>query len=101
MLTRRHPCHRSGFEWLSYSMACFSITAFSPFAPRPLPLTITARTLLFLLSPPFLFLLAEFCPMFPRALTGHQWYHTRFGIQGDGKGGRYPRDRKAVIPFVI
>ncbi|CAO1614153.1 unnamed protein product [Jaminaea pallidilutea] len=91
------------FEWLSYSIAALSVTALSPLSPSSstLPITPSARLVLILTSPPFLFLLAEFCPMFPRAIEGHRWYHSRFGVEGDGKGGKYPRDRKAIFPGLL
>lgn len=66
-----------------------------------LPLTLQARLILFATSPPFLFLLAEFCPMLPRAISGHRWYHDKFGTEGDGKGGKYPKERWAVIPGLV
>ncbi|KAF9473778.1 hypothetical protein BDN70DRAFT_885548 [Pholiota conissans] len=46
------------------------------------------------LSPPWIFLLSEFLLMVPRAYKGHRWYHDKFGDS-------YPKDRKAVIPFVL
>lgn len=46
------------------------------------------------LSPPWIFLLNEIVLMFPRAYKGHLWYKSRFG-------DRYPRERKAVVPFVL
>lgn len=93
----------SGFEWLSYALAAVSVTALSPLSPlsATLPLNNAARAILFLTSPPFLFLLAEFCPMFPRALKGHEWYREKFGVEGDGKGGRYPKSRKAIFPGLL
>ncbi|KNC76856.1 hypothetical protein SARC_10663 [Sphaeroforma arctica JP610] len=33
------------------------------------------------------------CNIFPRALAHHKWYQSKFGI-------KYPKRRKAVIPFV-
>ncbi|TFK27565.1 3-oxo-5-alpha-steroid 4-dehydrogenase 1 [Coprinopsis marcescibilis] len=43
---------------------------------------------------PWIFLIAEVAVMFPRAYKGHLWYKEHFGE-------RYPKNRKAVIPFVI
>lgn len=93
-----------GFEWLSYSILTFALSQVSPAAiAASATCTVPPITtlVLYLTSPPFLFLLAEFSAMFPRALKGHEWYHDKFGVQGDGKGGKYPKDRKAVIPFVL
>ena len=46
------------------------------------------------LSPPWIFLISEIVLMLPRAYRGHQWYKSKFGDS-------YPRQRKAVIPFVL
>jgi 3-oxo-5-alpha-steroid 4-dehydrogenase 1 len=46
------------------------------------------------LTPPWIFLINEIVLMLPRAVKGHQWYHERFGQT-------FPRDRKAVIPFLL
>ncbi|KAG8824259.1 hypothetical protein FRC19_002142 [Serendipita sp. 401] len=43
-------------------------------------------------TPPWMFVVAEIMVMAPRAYKGHQWYHQKFP--------EYPKDRKAVIPFV-
>jgi len=45
------------------------------------------------LSPPWLFFLAEVFLMMPRALRGHEWYKERFPD--------YPKERRAVIPWLI
>lgn len=44
-------------------------------------------------TPPWLFVVNEVALMLPRALSGHRWYHEKFND--------YPRDRKAIIPFVL
>ena len=46
------------------------------------------------LSPPWIFLFSEFLLMLPRAYRGHQWYKSKFGTS-------YPKERRAVIPFVL
>lgn len=46
------------------------------------------------LSPPWIFLITEFLLMVPRAYKGHKWYHSKFK-------DTYPKDRKAVIPFIL
>lgn len=43
---------------------------------------------------PWAFLLAEVFLMLPRAMRGHWWYHEKFGES-------YPKERKAVIPFLL
>ncbi|KZS88278.1 hypothetical protein SISNIDRAFT_476046 [Sistotremastrum niveocremeum HHB9708] len=45
------------------------------------------------LTPPWLFFFAEVWTMFPRAVSGHRWYHKKFDD--------YPKDRKIIIPFVL
>lgn len=92
-----------GGEWLSFAVAASAVTAISPWNPASssLPLTASARAVISLTSPPFLFLLVEFIPMFSRALQGHAWYRAKFGVEGDGKGGRYPKNRRAIIPGLL
>ncbi|CAA7262803.1 unnamed protein product [Cyclocybe aegerita] len=46
------------------------------------------------LSPPWIFLANEIVLMLPRAYRGHQWYQNKFG-------DAYPKNRKAVVPFVF
>ncbi|XP_006462873.1 hypothetical protein AGABI2DRAFT_224531 [Agaricus bisporus var. bisporus H97] len=46
------------------------------------------------LSPPWIFVLSEIVLMLPRAYKGHLWYKSKFGDS-------YPRERKAVVPFVL
>jgi 3-oxo-5-alpha-steroid 4-dehydrogenase 1 len=65
------------FEWLGFAIAA---------APFPgLQLTNAA--------PPWLFFLSEIFLMAPRAVQGHAWYHKKFK--------NYPKERKAVVPFVL
>jgi 3-oxo-5-alpha-steroid 4-dehydrogenase 1 len=45
-------------------------------------------------SPPWVFLFVEIATMVPRAVRGHRWYHERFR-------GSYPRERRAVIPWLL
>ena len=45
-------------------------------------------------NPPWIFLFAEITAMVPRAVRGHRWYHDRFK-------GSYPRERRAVIPWLL
>jgi 3-oxo-5-alpha-steroid 4-dehydrogenase 1 len=46
------------------------------------------------LTPPYIFLISEIFLMLPRAYRGHQWYKSRFGEL-------YPKERKAVVPFLL
>lgn len=46
------------------------------------------------LAPPFIFFICEILLMLPRAYNGHKWYKKTFGDS-------YPKERKAVIPFVL
>ncbi|KAH9962232.1 3-oxo-5-alpha-steroid 4-dehydrogenase-domain-containing protein [Russula dissimulans] len=45
-------------------------------------------------SPPWAFFLVEIATMLPRAVRGHRWYHERFKDS-------YPRERRAVIPWLL
>ena len=46
-------------------------------------------------SPPaFLFLIWTIANLLPRALANHRWYKTKFPNE-------YPKNRKAIIPFII
>lgn len=90
-----------GLEWSSFALAALSQSPLSPLSSRNLPLTTLGRLSLLFTSPPLLFPILEVAVMLPRAVKGHQWYQSKFGVQGDGKGGRYPKERKAVIPYLI
>jgi len=46
-----------------------------------------------LLSPGWMFVLAEITSMLPRAIKGHEWYKEKFG-------DKYP-ERKVVIPGLL
>ncbi|CDO78198.1 hypothetical protein BN946_scf184974.g6 [Trametes cinnabarina] len=69
-------------EWLGFAFAASPAPSFSSFAAY----FTTA-------SPPWLFFFSEVFLMLPRAWKGHQWYRNRFPD--------YPKERKAVIPFVL
>ena len=43
---------------------------------------------------PWIFVISEVVLMLPRAWKGHLWYHQKFR-------GEYPKERKAVIPFLF
>jgi 3-oxo-5-alpha-steroid 4-dehydrogenase 1 len=44
-------------------------------------------------TPPWMFVVAEVMVMLPRAYKGHQWYKQKFPD--------YPKERKAIIPYVL
>ncbi|KAL6305194.1 3-oxo-5-alpha-steroid 4-dehydrogenase-domain-containing protein [Sparassis latifolia] len=69
-------------EWLGFALAA-----------APLPSFASGTALMATLSPPYLFFLSELSVMLPRAYRGHQWYRSRFPD--------YPKERKAVIPFLF
>jgi 3-oxo-5-alpha-steroid 4-dehydrogenase 1 len=91
----------TGLEWFFFALAALSQTTLSPLSSSSLPLTTLGRWSLLLTAPPLLFPIMEVCVMLPRAVNGHQWYKTKFGVEGDGKGGRYPKSRKAIIPYLL
>ncbi len=41
----------------------------------------------------WIFVFATFANLFPRAITHHMWYKLKFD--------NYPKERKALIPFII
>jgi hypothetical protein len=52
-----------------------------------------------LLTPPYMFLLAELSAMYPRAIRGVGWYKERFGAAWDNSGRR--GGRWVAIPGVL
>ena len=97
-------------EWLGFAIAAsplpftldtISTTSISSFFPLLLDPEFYTRIIkdpgyLFApnLSPPWIFFISEVLLMLPRAYRGHQWYKSKFGES-------YPRQRRAVIPFVL
>ncbi|KIM82634.1 hypothetical protein PILCRDRAFT_7975, partial [Piloderma croceum F 1598] len=71
-------------EWLGFALAA---------APLPYPLNPSSPPTI-AIAPPWIFFLGEVLLMAPRALKGHRWYKEKFGE-------RYPRERRAVVPFLI
>lgn len=69
-------------EWLAFALAA-----------APVPSFTSVAALLATTQPPYVFLSSEFFLMIPRAWKGHRWYKQRFPD--------YPKERKAVIPFLI
>ncbi|KAK7691767.1 hypothetical protein QCA50_005168 [Cerrena zonata] len=69
-------------EWLGFALAA-----------SPLPSFTSLDAFFMTVSPPFLFFMSEIFLMIPRAYRGHKWYHTKFP--------HYPKERKAVVPFLF
>ncbi|KAH7927445.1 hypothetical protein BV22DRAFT_1118239 [Leucogyrophana mollusca] len=69
-------------EWFGFAVAA---------APVP-PLT-SLGAVMDSVQPPWLFFWSEVLLMIARAYKGHKWYHQRFP--------EYPKERKAVVPFVF
>jgi len=90
-------------EWFGFALASCPlpllppipiISSLLPHSLHPLTGTFTWPLFLSTLSPPWIFFLAEVFLMFPRAINGHAWYRQKFGAG-------YPRERRAVIPWLI
>ncbi|PWY96876.1 hypothetical protein BCV70DRAFT_102539, partial [Testicularia cyperi] len=76
------------FEWFSFAFAALhSLPIFAHLAAKD-------RFATALSTPPFLFPFVLVCLMAPRAINGHAWYKNTFG-------DRFPRQRKALIPFIF
>ncbi|KAG6908164.1 hypothetical protein DXG01_005864 [Tephrocybe rancida] len=88
-------------EWAGFALAA-SPPPLSSLSSAPVSIFEALRTALKtpaasfapLLTPPYVFLLNEVVLMLPRAIRGHRWYRTRFGVA-------YPPERRAVIPFLV
>jgi 3-oxo-5-alpha-steroid 4-dehydrogenase 1 len=87
------------FEWLGFALAAAPLPSPS-LAIKTLHLGSQSSFLSLLLatvpptfSHPYIFLIATLLPMVPRAYRGHRWYHRRFP--------EYPKQRKAILPFVL
>jgi 3-oxo-5-alpha-steroid 4-dehydrogenase 1 len=65
-------------EWLGFALAA---------APIPTLTSVSS------FQPPWIFVVSEVLLMLPRAYRGHKWYRSRFPD--------YPKERKAVIPFLF
>ncbi|KAF9046140.1 3-oxo-5-alpha-steroid 4-dehydrogenase-domain-containing protein [Panaeolus papilionaceus] len=72
---------------LSSLSALFSLQTYTDITNTPAQLFAPS------LSPPWIFFITEILLMLPRAYRGHQWYHKTFPA--------YPKERKAVIPFLL
>ncbi|GJE91426.1 3-oxo-5-alpha-steroid 4-dehydrogenase-domain-containing protein [Phanerochaete sordida] len=69
-------------EWLGFALAA-----------SPVPSFTSVSAFLASATPPFVFFITEVLLMLPRAYRGHKWYHSKFPD--------YPKERKAVIPFLF
>jgi len=93
-------------EWFGFALAAAPLPiepSWSALANAAAGISLTnLKTILFssprgfapTLTPPYLFFYAEVLTMLPRAYNGHKWYKQRFGES-------YPKERKAVIPFLL
>jgi 3-oxo-5-alpha-steroid 4-dehydrogenase 1 len=92
-------------EWLGFALAASPVPNFA-LLPDAKLLLMTARGAQFgetsrllapfvdSISPPWVFLFLEIATMTPRAIRGHRWYHERFKES-------YPRERRAIIPWLL
>ena len=90
------------FEWTCFAYAAapnFTIPAspspdssLHPSVQRVLEMSPWKPTTL--LHPAWIFVIFLVASMLPRALRAHKWYHETFGE-------RYPKSRKAVIPWIL
>ncbi|KIM63978.1 hypothetical protein SCLCIDRAFT_1213794 [Scleroderma citrinum Foug A] len=69
-------------EWLGFALAA-----------APLPPVMSFSAFVQSAQAPWVFVFSEVLLMLPRAYRGHQWYL--------GKFSDYPKERKAVLPFII
>jgi len=69
-------------EWLGFALAA-----------APFPAVIPPSAIVQTIQPPWLFLWSEVLFMIPRAYRGHRWYLDNFP--------EYPKERKAVVPFIL
>nr|VWP01607.1 Uncharacterized protein [Ganoderma boninense] len=69
-------------EWLGFALAA-----------SPPPSLASLGAFVASVTPPWLFFFNEIWLMLPRAYKGHRWYLARFPD--------YPKERKAVIPFLL
>ncbi len=80
--------NRAGFEWFAFAWAAlYSLPIFAHLTAKDVVATALS-------TPPFLFPFVLVCLMAPRATNGHKWYKKTFG-------DKFPRTRKAIVPFVF
>jgi 3-oxo-5-alpha-steroid 4-dehydrogenase 1 len=70
----------------------FALASYAIMTPLQEDLSLGQHLGLFV-TPPILFTVVEVAVMLPRAIRGHEWYHRKFED--------YPKDRKAVVPFLL
>lgn len=76
------------FEWFSFAFAAlYSLPMFQHLTAKDAIATALS-------TPPFLFPFVLVCLMAPRATNGHKWYKKTFG-------DKFPRNRKAIVPFIF
>ncbi|EST04600.1 3-oxo-5-alpha-steroid 4-dehydrogenase, C-terminal [Kalmanozyma brasiliensis GHG001] len=76
------------FEWFAFAWAAlYSLPIFTHLTAKDVVATALS-------TPPFLFPFVLVCLMAPRAANGHQWYKKTFG-------DKFPRQRKALIPYIF
>ncbi|SPC62954.1 probable steroid 5alpha-reductase [Ustilago sp. UG-2017b] len=76
------------FEWFSFAFAAlYSLPIFAHLSTKDAIATALS-------TPPFLFPFVLVCLMAPRATNGHAWYKKTFG-------DKFPKNRKAIIPFLF
>ncbi|CDU25447.1 steroid 5alpha-reductase [Sporisorium scitamineum] len=76
------------FEWFSFAFAAlYSLPIFTHLSAKDAFATALS-------TPPFLFPFVLVCVMAPRAANGHTWYKKTFG-------DKFPRSRKAILPFIF
>ncbi|SJX64280.1 steroid 5alpha-reductase [Sporisorium reilianum f. sp. reilianum] len=76
------------FEWFSFAYAAlYSLPILTHLSAKDAFATALS-------TPPFLFPFVLVCVMAPRAVNGHTWYKKTFG-------GKFPRSRKAMVPFLL
>ncbi|KAH9026273.1 3-oxo-5-alpha-steroid 4-dehydrogenase-domain-containing protein [Lactarius deliciosus] len=92
-------------EWFGFALAAGPFPGFA-LLPSAQVLLAAARSAQFTeagrllvpfmdsVSPPWVFLFVEITTMVPRAVRGHRWYYERFKES-------YPRERRAVIPWLL
>ncbi|KAF8500247.1 3-oxo-5-alpha-steroid 4-dehydrogenase-domain-containing protein [Russula emetica] len=83
-------------EWFGFALAASPIPNFAllPAAEASQEMGRLLAPFVDSVSPPWVFLFVEITTMVPRAVRGHRWYHQRFKES-------YPRERRAVIPWLL
>lgn len=69
-------------EWFGFALAA-----------APIPSVTSLDALVASIQPPWIFFVSGIFVLLPRAYRGHRWYLKKFPD--------YPKDRKAVVPYVL